>query len=119
MCFCKRSLMLQGGAGHVRIGQRGEELAGITGPNARIPSATGTARFRVPDEVTPTTLREVKNAQRLQTGGKAGNQLRDFAEFGRQTGRQCVLCVRQGTHISPQSQQFLDDLGFVVRRELP
>lgn len=117
--FSKVDSVTRGGAGPVRIGQRGEELAGITGPKTRIPSATGTARFRVPDELTPTTLREVKNVQRLQTGGRAGNQLRDFSAFGRQTGRQCVLCVRQGTQISPQSQQVLNDLGFIVRRELP
>ncbi len=114
-----RSAVTRGGIGPVRIGQRGEELAGITGPKARIPSATGTAQFRVPDELTDTTLREVKNVQRLRTGGRAGNQLRDFSEFAQPRGLQCVLCVRQGTQISPQSQQFLDDLGFIVERQLP
>jgi RHS repeat-associated protein len=109
----------KGGIGPVRIGQIGEGLAGITGPKLRIPSATGTAKFRVPDELTATTVREVKNVQRLQTGGEAGNQLRDLAAEAAQTGRQCVLCVRQGTQISPQSQQLLDELGIIVERTLP
>ncbi|MEO1333116.1 MAG: polymorphic toxin-type HINT domain-containing protein, partial [Myxococcota bacterium] len=38
----------KGGAGPVRIGQQGERAAGITGSKTRIPSATGTAKFRVP-----------------------------------------------------------------------
>ncbi len=109
----------RGGAGPVWLGQIGEELAGITGPKSRIPSATGTADFRVPDELTDTALREVKNVQRLRTGGRAGDQLRDFSEFARPRGLECVLCVRQGTQISPRSQQFLDELGFVVERKLP
>ena len=109
----------KGGAGPVRIGQIGEELAGISGPKTRIPSATGTAKFRVPDELTPMTLREIKNVQRLRTGERAGDQLRDFAAEAARTGRQCVLCVRQGTKISPQSQQFLGDLGFTVEKILP
>lgn len=108
-----------GGAGPVRLGEIGEELAGITGPKTRIPSLSGTARYRIPDELTATTLREVKNVQRLQTGGRAGEQLQDFSDFSRLTGRQCALCVRQGTQISPSSQQFLDDLGFIVERKLP
>jgi len=109
----------RGGSSPVRVGQAGEQLAGVTRAKTRIPSATGTAQYRVPDELTATSLREVKNVQRLRTGGRAGNQLRDYSEFARAQGLTCELCVRDSTKISTRSQQILDDLGFVVNRELP
>lgn len=111
---------VRGGLEPVRLGQIGERLAGITsGLKQRIDSLTGTAKFRVPDQLTPDTLREIKNVGRLRTSGREGNQLRDFSAFSQQTGRLCELCVRENTIVTPRQQQFLDDLKINLIRELP
>jgi hypothetical protein len=50
-----------GGRESVLAGQAGERAAGITGPKVRIPSASRPGRFRIPDELTEVSIREVKN----------------------------------------------------------
>mgnify|MGYP003541520247 CR=1 FL=1 len=50
------------GVGGARaLGQAGEAAADIIKNTTRIPSATGTAAYRIPDGLTSTTLTEVKN----------------------------------------------------------
>jgi hypothetical protein len=83
----------------------GERCAGITGSKPRIPSLTGTANYRIPDELTPTTLREIKNrAEFVWTP-----QLQDFALFtqAQNPPLQFVIEIRQNTVIGPTVQQYL------------
>ena len=104
----------QGGAWPVRVGQAGEEAAGITGPKVRIP-IPGTDRIRIPDELTETTLREVKNIQYLSLT----TQLSDFLNYAQATGREFILDVRQGTRISGPLQGLIDSGLITLRRILP
>ena len=107
------------GAAGLQIGRQGEELAGVTGPNQRVRAAAGTAEFRVPTSSRRTSFLRSSNEGRLRTGGRAGDQLRNFGESARETGRTCRVCVRENTKISDGSQDFLDSLGIKVDRGLP
>jgi len=105
----------RGGAGPVKVGQQGEAAAGIApGPKTRIPSATKTAKFRIPDELTDTTLREVKNVAKLDRL----SQLKDYAAFAKETGREFVLDVRKNTVFTPRVEKFIKDNNVTVRRIL-
>ena len=100
------------GMGSARaLGEAGEAAAGIVKNTERIPSATGTAAFRVPDGLTATTLTEVKNVARLGLT----NQLRDFAAFAKATGREFDLVVRSTTELSKPLQDFIRAEGINVR----
>ena len=100
------------GMGSARaLGEAGEAAAGIVKNTERIPSATGTAAFRVPDGLTATTLTEVKNVARLGLT----NQLRDFAAFAKATGREFDLVVRSTTELSKPLQDFIRTEGINVR----
>ncbi len=103
-----------GGAGPVRLGQIGEEIAGVAGAKVRIPSLTGTAQFRVPDALTQSTLIEVKNAARVGLT----SQIRDFVRFSEATNRNFVLVVRSGARISRPLQRLIDE-GRIILRRLP
>lgn len=93
------------------LGAAGEAASGLVKNTQRIPSATGTAAFRVPDGLTATTLSEVKNVAKLSLT----NQLRDFATFARESGRSFELFVRSNTELSGPLQQFIKDNNIVLR----
>jgi hypothetical protein len=81
----------------------------------RIPSATGTAAYRIPDALTETTLTEVKNVARLGYS----NQLQDFEAYASSTRRSFDLIVRQNTVLT-QELQGLENSGVInVIRSLP
>ncbi len=102
----------QGGTAAARaLGEAGEVAAGIVRNTERIPSATGTAAFRVPDALTATTLTEVKNVARLSLT----NQLRDFAAFAKATGRAFDLVIRNTTELTRPLQEFIRTEGINVR----
>jgi hypothetical protein len=94
------------------LGQIGEEAAGIAGPKVRIPSLTGTAKFRVPDALTQDALIEVKNTARVGLT----NQIRDFAAFARATNRRFILVIRDGVQPSKELQKLIDSGQITVRR---
>ena len=48
-----------------RLGLVGEEAVGTIGQKLRIPSLTGTAKYRIPDGLTSNMLTEVKNVKHL------------------------------------------------------
>ena len=78
------------------IGKAGEaavRAAVDIGPKVPIQVA---GRTRIPDGLTNTVLSEVKNVQSLSYT----QQLRDFASFAQQTGRQFHLYVRPNTQLS-------------------
>ena len=78
------------------MGQAGEKMAGIVKNTKRIPSATQTAKYRVPDELNSSALGEVKNVQHLNYT----NQLRDFADYARQQGLTFTIYTRPSTTLS-------------------
>lgn len=94
-----------GMAGVRAAGRSGEDLAGIVKNTDRIPSASGTAAYRIPDELNATTLGEVKNVSSLSYT----NQLRDFAAYAEDNGLQFNLYVRGSTTFSGPLQTAIDD----------
>jgi hypothetical protein len=90
----------------VRVGQRGEALAGTTSPKVRI-AVNG--RDRIPDELTATTVREVKNVKSLAFT----RQLRDFVQFAQETERRFLLVVRPDTRLSQPLHKAVD-AGLIV-----
>jgi len=97
-------------AGYGRLGERGN----VTGVKQRIPSATGTAAFRIPDELTSSELIEVKNVRRLQLT----SQIRDFLIFCKDTGRVLVLCVRPDVTLSPAMTALVQSGELALRPRL-
>jgi RHS repeat-associated protein len=85
-------------------GRTGEELAGIVKNTEHIPSASGGAAYRIPDELTSSVLGEVKNVSRLSYT----NQLRDFAAYANANELQFNLYVRGGTQLSGPLQRAVD-----------
>ena len=55
---------------------------------------------RIPDFLTDTVLREVKNVSRLVWSGRVAAQLRDYALFCLRTDRRFYIHVREGTEVS-------------------
>ena len=106
-----------------QIGRLGEEAAGIRGPKMQVDSLTGTAFFRVPDEVVEDigVLREVKNVASLSNT----KQLRDYLLWAEKKGYVFELIVREnkgavvGTRLSKTLQALEQEGRIVVRRELP
>jgi hypothetical protein len=98
------------------IGRAGEEAAGITGPKSQIKSPTGTAKFRVPDQLDDTAqiLREVKNVARLSYT----KQLRDYALYAQQKGYTFELITRQTTQLSGPLRAAIER-GEIIWRYLP
>lgn len=80
-----------------RIGRLGERVARARQKKRRIPSLSGTARFRVPDILTEVELIEVKNVRRLALT----SQLLDFAEYAQAQGITFVLVTRFDTVLAP------------------
>jgi RHS repeat-associated protein len=98
------------------LGAAGERMSGITGPKVRIPSVTGTATYRVPDQyVAEVLLREAKNVAEL----RITPQLIDYGEFCRQNNLRFILDVRENTVIGPRAQQFLEMYNVELNRVYP
>jgi len=70
----------------------------------RIPSLTNTAAYRIPDELTATTLREIKNVRTLGLTA----QIQDFIAYAQETGRQFILEVRDNTVLTRGLQTLVD-----------
>jgi RHS repeat-associated protein len=104
-----------GMAGVRAAGRTGEELAGIVKNTEHIPSVSGSAAYRIPDELNSSVLGEVKNVSRLSYT----NQLRDFAAYAGGNGLQFNLYVRGGTQLSGPLQQAVDAGGINLIRNLP
>lgn len=101
-----------GGSGPCRLGQAGESGAGIT-KNTRKLLING--RTRIPDELTPTTIGEVKNVsyQYLST------QLKDDLDYAQSNGLRFNLYVRSGTRLSGPLQDLVDLGKINLIRNLP
>ena len=98
-------------AGARALGAAGEAASGLIKITQRIPSATGTAAFRVPDGLSATTLSEVKNVSRLSLT----NQLRDFSAFASENRLGFDLYVRSNTQLTGPLKQFIRNNNIDVR----
>jgi RHS repeat-associated protein len=92
------------------LGIAGEEMVGV-GAKTRIPSLTGTAKYRIPDIFTPSTLGEVKNVNYLSLT----RQLNDFHLYSNQTGRQFMLYTRPTTTFSMPLQNLINSGNIIVK----
>jgi hypothetical protein len=104
-----------GMAGVRAAGTAGERAAGIVKNTDRIPSLSGTASYRIPDELNSSVLGEVKNVSSLSYT----NQLRDFQAYAQSTGRTFNLYVRGSTTFSGPLQDAVNAGQVNVIRNLP
>ena len=72
-------------------GKIGERKGRIRKPKVRIPSLLGTAKYRIPDEVTKATLKEVKNVMGLSRTA----QILDYLEYAKIKKLKFILQVRK------------------------
>ncbi len=102
-------------AGVRAAGSEGEQAAGIIKNTDRIPSLSGTASYRIPDELNSSVLGEVKNVSSLSYT----NQLRDFEAYAQQQGLTFNLYVRGSTSLSGPLQDAVDAGDINLIRNLP
>ncbi|QGG39923.1 putative toxin [Aeromicrobium yanjiei] len=76
----------------------------------RIPSASGRAAYRIPDELNSSVLGEVKNVGRLSYT----SQLRDFTAYAQAHSLTFNLYVRGSTTFSKPLQNMIDS-GVITR----
>ncbi len=86
------------------LGVQGERAVGTLGSKTRIPSLTGTAKYRIPDGLSRTTLTEVKNVKSLSLT----RQLKDFHLYSTQRGLQFNLYTRPNTTFSAPLQNLIN-----------
>ncbi|QLG44895.1 putative toxin [Costertonia aggregata] len=86
------------------LGVQGERAVGTLGSKTRIPSLTGTAKYRIPDGLSRTTLTEVKNVKSLNLT----RQLKDFHLYSTQRGLQFNLYARPNTTFSAPLQNLIN-----------
>ena len=102
-------------AGVRAAGAEGEAAAGIVKNTQRIPSSSGSAAYRIPDELGSGVLGEVKNVSSLSYT----SQLKDFMSYARQNGLEFRLYVRGSTTLSGPLQQLVDSGQITLVRNLP
>jgi len=95
------------------LGIAGEQAVGV-GSKTRIPILTGTAKYRIPDQLTSTTLGEVKNVSHLSLT----RQLTDFHLYSQQNGLQFILHTRPTTTFSKPLQQLINN-GTIIHNPVP
>ena len=95
------------------LGIAGEKAVGI-GSKRRIPSFTGTEKYRIPDGLTSTTLTEVKNVKHLSLT----RQLRDFHMYSKKNGLQFELYTRLSTTYSGPLQNLINQ-GSIIVKDIP
>jgi hypothetical protein len=100
-------------------GKAGEKQAGVdpSKPKERIPSETGTAKYRVPDEYDPATgkIAETKNVARFD---RITNQIKDLVKFTQKIMGELTLNLRSNTTITPSAQKYLDENDVIIRRPI-
>jgi hypothetical protein len=96
-----------------KVGRLGERIARVPRGKCRIPSLTGSARYRVPDILTDNEIIEVKNVARLSLTP----QLADFTRFAESSSRAFVLITRFDTILTSELQGLVDE-GRIEHRHL-
>jgi hypothetical protein len=95
------------------LGVAGEKAVGI-GSKTRIPSLTGTAKYRIPDQLTSTTLGEIKNVSHLSLT----RQLTDFHLYSQQNELQFILYTRPTTTFSGPLKNLINN-GSIIVKSIP
>jgi hypothetical protein len=97
------------------LGQAGETISGILKNTQRIDSLTGTAQYRIPDQLlrTQRLISEVKNVAQLSLT----NQIKDYSAFAQQEVYTFELWVRETTKLSQPLQKLIDN-GQIILRHL-
>jgi hypothetical protein len=99
------------------LGRAGEELSGLTKNTERIPSATKTANFRIPDGLDHSTkmVSEVKNVKYQSFS----NQIKDSLIYSKNNEYGFELITRPDTRISGPLQSAIDagdiNLKFLIK----
>ena len=86
-----------------KLGKEGEQAAGIIKNTRRIESITGTAAYRVPDEITKAGIREVKNVKELSFT----SQIKDLFLAAQKEGKPLTLSIRRNTKLSKPLQELV------------
>jgi hypothetical protein len=96
-----------------QLGKEGEDAAKIVNAKQRIPSLSGTAKYRIPDELLQDQkiLREIKNV----SSQSYTNQLKDFNAWTKQNGYQFILEVRPGAKLSGPLQQAINNGEIILK----
>ena len=91
-----------------RLGREGEAAAGITGSKIGVEI---NGRMRFPDEISPTTIKEVKNV------GRQGwtRQLKDYSDLAKSEGKTFELWIRPETRVSRVLEQARRDGNVVFK----
>jgi|GEM_PF-2920414 len=103
-----------GMAGVRATGAAGEAAAGIVKNTTRIPSASGKAAYRIPDELGSSVLGEVKNVKSLGWS----SQISDMYSYAAARGREFTLYVRPSTVFRGQLAELFKYGGF-TRVDVP
>ena len=88
-------------------------MAGV-GSKTKIPSLSGTAKYRIPDGLSSTTLTEVKNVSILSYT----RQLRDFNLHSQKYGLRFELFTRPNTRLSGPLMDQISN-GNIILRTIP
>lgn len=96
------------------LGKAGEEASGIVKNTERIPSLTGTANYRIPDQLdhTAKVVGEVKNVNYLGLT----SQMQDFTSFAQKANYNLDLYVRPTTKISQPLAKVLADIQATIKQ---
>jgi len=97
-----------------KLGNAGEEAAGITKNTCRVMQTGLEAAYRIPDSITATAIIEVKNVA-LQS---MTSQLRDYMRIAEAQGKAFELYVRPTTRLSRSLQDAVES-GQITLRYLP
>jgi RHS repeat-associated protein len=98
-----------------QLGNAGEQALKIPRKKTRIPSITGTAKYRIPDFIGRRVVLDVKNVAYLELT----DQLLDFYDFAAKTNRAFAIIARQDTTLSLEMRN-MQSLGLVkIYRWLP
>jgi RHS repeat-associated protein len=96
------------------LGDAGEEAVGIVAKKKRIPSLSGKAKWRVPDELTDLRLREVKNrAYVCKTG-----QIEDFLLYTQKFDMEYILEIRGTTKVAKTLLDLKKKNLIIIKRTL-
>jgi hypothetical protein len=98
-----------------RAGDAFEAVLGIASRGKKaIPSMSGTAARRFPDELTEAVVREAKSGSHV----KLTNQVQDFIDYAKDQGRQFILEIREAAKVD-QKLLDLESAGEITIRRTP
>jgi hypothetical protein len=95
------------------VGKAGEKDAGIdpNKPKERIPSRSGTAKYRILDDSDAKTMTEIKNRAEF----RITPQIRDMASEAFDSTRELIIKLRPTTIIGPKAQEFINENAITIR----